>query len=278
MRDIWLGAASGHSQSTLRWGEAAGRWRRIVKGVYGDGADDPSELDIAVAEGVRTGAEVTGRAAAMLHGFDGVWIHKRKYTVRQRALPAERITDLNGIRVTDALQTLIDIAAEVPDDAWEQALESALRKDFGLLDQLQLVLPELGAGRVPGTRRIRRVLQVRGPGPPTGSLLETMMVQLARRIPGLGRPVRQYEVRNQRGAFVAFVDLAWPELGLFIELDGQQHLGQPVYDATRETAVVAATGWLCGRFTWHEVRYLQMTTVRRLAAVAEQARRRPLPA
>jgi very-short-patch-repair endonuclease len=89
-------------------------------------------------------------------------------------------------------------------------------------------------------------------------------------------PVRQYEVFDADGNFVARVDLAWPELGLFIELDGEQHKGQPVYDASRETAVVAATGWLCGRFTWTEVTRVPVSTSRKLAAIAEQCRRRPL--
>ena len=82
---------------------------------------------------------------------------------------------------------------------------------------------------------------------------------------------------NVYGEFVARVDLAWPELGIFIELDGQQHKDQPVYDARRETAVVAATGWLCGRFTWTEVNYLPRVTTRRLEDIADQARGRPLP-
>ena len=113
------------------------------------------------------------------------------------------------------------------------------------MDELESLLPELGRGRIPGTARIRRVLALRPPGaPPTESLLETLMVQLARTVPGLPEPVRQLEVEWAR------VDLAWPDLGLFVELDGQQHKDQPLYDARRETAVVAATGWLCGRFTW----------------------------
>jgi hypothetical protein len=124
---------------------------------------------------------------------------------------------------------------------------------------------------------VRRVLAVRPPGaPPTGSLLETLMVQLARDVETVGDPTRQLLVENEHGDFVAYVDLAWPELGLFLELDGQQHKDQPVYDARRETAVVAATGWLCGRFTWHEVRHLPNVTIRRLAAIAAQARRRPV--
>jgi very-short-patch-repair endonuclease len=102
------------------------------------------------------------------------------------------------------------------------------------------------------------------------------MVQLARSVPKLPDPVRQHEIRSRYGTFVAFVDLAWPDLGLFVELDGEQHAGQPVYDATRETAIVAATGWLCGRFTWSDVVRRPAVTRRRLAELADVARRRPL--
>ena len=125
---------------------------------------------------------------------------------------------------------------------------------------------------------MRRVLALRPPGAPaTESLLETLMVQLARDIPGLPPPVRQFTVYDAHGEFVTRVDLCWPQLGLFIELDGQHHPGQPVYDARRETAVVAATGWLVGRFTWYEVVQIPKTTVRRLTALVDQAGRRPLP-
>gem|GEM_PF-4237583 len=107
---------------------------------------------------------------------------------------------------------------------------------------------------------------------PTGSLLETLMVQLARTVPGLPPAARQLPV----GPYL--LDLSWPDIGLFLELDGQQHLGQPVYDARRETAIVAATGWLCGRFTWTEVVRVPITTARTLRAIANQARRRPFRA
>ncbi len=104
------------------------------------------------------------------------------------------------------------------------------------------------------------------------------MVQLARTVPGLAAPVRQFPIRDGSGRIVAYLDLAWPELGLFIELDGQQHLGQPLYDASRETAAVALTGWLCGRFTWKEVVHNPRSTARRLVELANQARRRPVVA
>jgi hypothetical protein len=176
-----------------------------------------------------------------------------------------------GVWCTSPLVTLWDLAAELDDDHWEQALEYALRKRL-------VALRDVGAsGSVRGVTRIRRVLALRPDGaPPTGSVLETLMVQLARAADGVPEPSRQVEVRNSYGDFVAFVDLAWPDLGLFVELDGQQHESQPIYDAMRETAVVAATGWLWGRFTWREVTALRATTARRLAALADQARRRPV--
>src|ERR1051325_11298539 len=72
---------------------------------------------------------------------------------------------------------------------------------------------ELGTRRVAGADRIRRVLALRPSGsPPTESLLETLMIQLARLVPGLPAPVRQYCAFDDNGVFVARVDRAWPEL------------------------------------------------------------------
>jgi hypothetical protein len=170
---------------------------------------------------------------------------------------------------------LVDLAADLNDHQWEHALESVLRTRLTSIAEIEAALPSLGHARTPGVRRMRRVLDLRpGGAPPTESLLETLMVQLVRSIDSLPDPVRQHEVVDEHGTFVARLDLSWPELGLFVELDGQHHEGQPVYDARRETAVVAATGWLPGRFTWHEVVRIPQTTARRLAALAAQARRR----
>ena len=181
---------------------------------------------------------------------------------------------LGGIRCTDGFQTLVDLAADLDDREWEHALESVLRMRLTSITELEAALPALGQARTPGTGRMRRVLALRPDGaPPTESLLETLMVQLVRGLGCLPDPKRQHEIVDPHGSFVARLDLSWPELGLFVELDGQHHEGQPVYDARRETAVVAATGWLPGRFTWHEVVRLPHTTARRLAALASQARR-----
>ena len=276
MRRVFTVEESGLTRSALRWGERRGKWQRVDRGVYLEGAEPPNQFDRERARVLAAGAVARGTLAGVLRGLDSVTLDGRP--TREHPPPSERIQTIGNIACADGLTTLVDLAALMTAVTWEHALESALRKKLTSVAAIEALLPELSRARTPGTALIRTVLALRPPGaPPTGSLLETLMVQLARDIPGLPPPVRQFVVHDEHGQFVAQVDLCWPQLGLFIELDGQQHLGQPVYDARRETAVVAATGWLVGRFTWYEVVHIPKATTRRLARLVEQARRRPLP-
>lgn len=269
--------AGGVTKDALRWATEAGRIVSLGRGVYGAGPEPPTALDWARAAVLRGGGEARGHLAGVLHGLDSVCLDDRP--TRRTRLPADRVVVVGGVRCADGLATLVDLAATLDDLTWEQALESALRKRLTTVAAIDAVVAALGGARVSGTARIWRVLVQRPPGAPaTESLLETLMVQRGRLVPDLPPPVRQLDVYNAYGEFVARVDLAWPGLGLFIDLDGQHHSGQPVYDARRETAVVASTGWLCGRFTWDEVVRWPTTTARRLAGLVDQARRRPLPA
>ena len=263
-----------HTEAALRWGERTGQWRRVDRRVWAEGPEVVSELDRARAAVLATGGVASHHLAAVLHGLDsvaldGMWVtlsrnaNGRRARVSRRNLPAERVVSVAGLRCTDGLQTLVDLTRSLSDLVWEQAMESALRKGLTSVPALE--------GE--GTMRAQRVLALRPVGaPPTESLLETLMVQLARTVPGLPEPVRQFYVEDAH----ARLDLAWPELGLFVELDGQHHKDQPVYNSRRETAVVAATGWLCGRLTWTEVVRVPHSTARRLGALADQCRRRPV--
>jgi very-short-patch-repair endonuclease len=276
----------GWSHDAIRWGLRVGRWRRVEHGIYAEGSADPTRFDHARAALVATGGVASGTMAGAILRLDAVQYTRldvtvprshgtRRAGIRRRELAPGHVIEVRGIRCTDGLQTLVDLAAELDDTAWEAALESALRRGLTSIGEVECA----ARGSVRGVTRMRRVLALRpADAPPTESLLETLMVQLARRVPGLPPPRRQVEVFTASGRFVARVDLAWPELGLFIELDGQHHQFQPVYDARRETAIVAATGWLCGRFTWREVVRVPAATTRRLADLVDQARRRPLPA
>jgi very-short-patch-repair endonuclease len=267
MRRLFTAASSGLSKDALQWGVRTGRWQRVQLGVYADGPEPLTELDRERAKVLARDTAARGTLAGVLHGLDSVELDGRP--TRRSDVDPNHLIVVAGLPCADGWQTVVDLAAILDDDTLEQALESALRKRLTSVDALRTI-----PWRWPGAARLNRVLRRRGNVPPTESLLETLMVQVARLVPGLGDPTRQHIVTWPDGTFIARVDLCWPELGLFIELDGRQHEDQPVYDAHRETAVIAATGWLVGRFTWHEVRRTPRTTARRLAALVEQARRR----
>jgi hypothetical protein len=264
MRRLFTAASSGMSRSALAWGVRTGQWTRVQRGVYAEGPEPPTQLDIERAAVLASGRPARGALAGVLLGFDAVRLDRRP-TRRGRA---ESALVVGGVPCVDPLTALVDLAAVLDDAGWEQALESALRCRLVTIDDL-VVLPPW----TPGLPRIRRVLGARPRGaPPTESLLEAIALQLAR--PVLGEPVRQRVVRWPDGGFVARVDLCWVLDGVFFELDGQHHEGQPVYDARRETAVIAATGWLPGRFTWTELTRIPRSSQRWMAAIRAQAHRR----
>jgi hypothetical protein len=279
--------ADGLTEDQLRWKVSSGQYLDMGRGVYAEGSEPATMLEKSIAGALVTQGAVGGPAAAAAYGgldldldeftepyfvVSGRSSNKRSGARRTRFIGG--VTVLNGICVTDGLQTLIDLAALLDDVRWEHALEAALRKRLTTVAALEAALPALSARRAIGTARVRRVLALRPPdAPPTESLLETYAVQLCRDF-GLPTPTRQYRVFTVDGRFIARVDLCWPELGVFFELDGRGHDGQPVYDAARQTAVVAATGWLPARVTWRQVVHNPRATAREVAAVLAQAARR----
>jgi hypothetical protein len=53
---------------------------------------------------------------------------------------------------------MIDLAADLDDLGWEQALESAIRRRLTTIGDIERAVPALGAARIAGTARIRRAL------------------------------------------------------------------------------------------------------------------------
>ena len=266
MRQLFEFDGAGLTKGEAAWGVRVGRWTRIQRNIYAAGPEPPTSLDRARAKVLASRREARGALAGVLLGLDGVVLDDRP--IRRTPLPPERVCIVHDTRCANGLQTVVDLASLVHDDVWEQALECALRKKLVSIDELTAV-----DAWTPGAPRIRRVLAARPIGaPPTESLLETLALQLAR--PILGEPVRQLVVRSVHGTFIARLDLSWPDLEIFFELDGQGHKDQPVYDATRETAVVAATGWLPGRFTWSEITRIPVSTQRRFAQLRAPSERR----
>jgi hypothetical protein len=266
MRRVFDFVDAGLTNGEAAWAVKTGELTRVQRGVYAEGPEPPTALDRARAKVVASKREARGGLAGVLLGLDSVVLDDRP--TRRAPLPPDRIVIAHDMRCADGLQAMIDLASILDDDTWEQALESALRKELVTIAELDDI-----PSWTPGAPRIRRVLARRPPdAPPTESLLETLALQLAR--PILGEPVRQLVVRSRHGTFIARIDLSWPDREIFFELDGQGHKDQPVYDATRETAVVAATGWLPGRFTWREITRIPVSTQRRFVELRAQSDRR----
>lgn len=80
----------------------------------------------------------------------------------------------------------------------------------------------------------------------------------------LPAPIPNYPILDEHGIEIARVDLAWPELGLFLEFDGKvkyerhRREGESVSDCVirekeRESLICEMTGWRCIRITWADL-------------------------
>jgi hypothetical protein len=90
----------------------------------------------------------------------------------------------------------------------------------------------------------------------------------------LPAPVPNYSILDARGVEIARVDLAWPELGVFLEFDGKvkyesrRRDGESVVDCVlrekqRESLICEMTGWRCIRITWADL-YRPAETAQRI--------------
>ncbi len=197
-------AGTGITPGALRWKLKSGIWQPAGRGAYIAGGDPPTPIERALACVVVTGGVASGSLAGVLYELDNVTLRKPFVTL---ATASERtsasiralseIVTVDGYRCTGGLQTVIDLAASLDDIVWEQVLESAIRKKLVTVGEIETEFARLGAVRVSGVARMRRVLKQRPPGvPATESLLETLMVQLIATDPTLPTPECQVEVRD----------------------------------------------------------------------------------
>jgi hypothetical protein len=98
---------------------------------------------------------------------------------------------------------------------------------------------------------------------------------------GLPAPEPQFEIR-QGGILVARLDLAWPELGVWVEFDGKIKYSSAFRDGDRPEDVVfrekkredmirRITGWRCIRVTWADLYNPALLAARIRQAFRDQA-------
>lgn len=183
-------------------------------------------------------------------------------------VPEQRIERVGGVAVTDPATTTLDLAMLVP-------TEAALCVANHFLHRARTTLPELAGlardrERWPGSLSTHLILRLADAR--IESVGESRVVWLCFQ-QGLPAPVPQYPVRDGRGRVVARVDFAWPELGVFVEFDGQVKYGRllkpgeslaDVVDAEkrREEQICRLTGWRCVRLVWADLDRPERTAYR----------------
>ncbi|MFD0365442.1 hypothetical protein ACFQZZ_28735 [Nocardia sp. GCM10030253] len=184
--------------------------------------------------------------------------------------------ELNGLHVTSAARTIVDLARTVP---FEQAIvvgDAALRMSTTTRDELaeQLDRARHRSGR-PAAQRVVDFLDGR-----SESVGESRS-RVALRQSDLPAPELQARIIGLDATTMARVDFLWPELGVIGEFDGMvkyhkemrgDRLPEQVVieEKAREDAL-RALGWIVVRWTWQDLEHPSPFRAR-LAAAADIAR------
>jgi very-short-patch-repair endonuclease len=175
---------------------------------------------------------------------------------RSRDLVPDQTTIRRRIPVTNPLRTMVDLAAVLPPDKVEDALDAGLRwPTLFSVRAVEATLDRLAGRGRPGAGVLRKVLDEREFGNDVSdSELEKRMNRLLRQA-GLPKAVFHYLVETPAGLFLAEVDFAYPEVRLAIEVDGFHVHGTPramAKDFVRQNGL-APYRWQVLRFTWGQV-------------------------
>lgn len=245
---------------------AARRWEILARGVFRVVGSQRTWEQRALALSFAAGDDtaVSHRSAGHVYGLDGFGPtgriditaprHQRRKIVGARFHESldPHLLDIRtrrGVPVTGPARTVLDICAVVDDDLDAlAALDEMLRLRFVTWPQLwDCLVLHARRGRN-GVARFRRILQRRwGKRVPRGQFVRMLMVLLADA--GLPEPTPEYPVRAAGVKY--FLDLAYPELKVSIELDDK---GSHLTDAAFETDPVRENrlkleGWLVLRYT-----------------------------
>jgi very-short-patch-repair endonuclease len=256
----------GKSDAAVGRNVRSGKWRCLHTGVFAVWPSSEPWLQKLMAACLSAGpvAVASHRAAAVLHGFDGITNRPieitttRSYRPRQgvichRAieLTPRDVRRVRGIPVTEVDRTLIDLASVLDEDRLEEATESALRAGKTHISRLRRRFDEIGGRGRSGSEKLGRVLEsLDGSERPSGSVLETRLRRVIRR-GGLPNPVGQFAVLGGR----YFIDFAYPGHLVGIEAEGYDPHGvrERWSDDRERRNVLTNLGWRILHFTWDQI-------------------------
>jgi very-short-patch-repair endonuclease len=273
--------ALGFSKRTIENRVERGRLHVVAHGVYAVGWPELTQKRRWMAAVLACGddAMLSHRSAAALwgigtesHGLIDISVRRRcelrRPGLRARgrpSLPQDDVSGVDGIPVTGVVQTLVDLATELPPRRMERAINEADKLDLIDPETLRSAL-DAYAGE-PGVKILRKLLDKR-----TFRLSDSDLEILFRPIAavaGLPSPHTKQMVNGFE------VDFFWPDLGLVVETDGLRYHRTPstqARDARRDRAHTLA-GMTPLRFTHYEIKYERPQVQAELARIARRLAR-----
>lgn len=232
---------------------------------------------------------VSHRSAAALRGWDGSrrtlpidvlvarWSRRlgpleHAVVHETRDLRGVDVDAVGGIPCTSTARSLIDLCAVANPVVCAMALDHACRTTPGTIDIVYRRYLELKKRGRKGIRLMGRLLDERlGAGAFSASGFEAKTLALVRSI-GLPEPVKQFEVRD--GEFLAFIDLAWPDIKWGIECDSLAfHSGKRAHEwDRRRRRGLRLRGWELAEVTYDDVNLRPVPTGRELRELYELRR------
>ena len=266
-------------------------WRRLFPDVYlhRDVTPDHRVWCEAAALALPAGTAIGGLSAAYLWGADllqrdapvtvAAPRDRRlradpRRVVRYTVLEAGDVTRFGGLPVTTPERTAFDLGRRGPRADALVAVDALLHRRVVTRDAVRT----LAAGRY-GWRGIALLDEVLSLAEPLAESPMETRLRLLLIDAGLPPPTVQHRVHDTRGRFVGRVDLAWPELRLAVEYEGDHHRERAHFrrDVARLNALRAA-GWTVLRFTADDVLRRPRRTARQVAtAMCEPGSAAPAP-
>ena len=251
----------------------AGELVAVLPGVYAmrDRSDD-FRVRVAALRCWSPDAVLTGAAAARLTFWPSVPVEAVGAAIRRRGqhpgyrlvtrtVPPELVLERHGLRVTAPALTALDLCDEGTD-----GIDQVLRARAATLAGLWRAL-DLTPGRRGNRQRLRDLLDSRDePWSAAERLAHRLLHEAGVEGWEANLPVRA-------GGQRYFLDIAFADLGLVIEIDGRLHEDDPGLfesDRWRQNALVL-DGWVVVRFTWAMLTQHPDTVLATIAEAVESA-------
>jgi hypothetical protein len=191
----------------------------------------------------------------------------RSFTVHESKdlLPAD-FDDIEGIPVTNAARTVVDLGATAP---WlvEAALERGIRRRLFTIAEVAAFVGRVGRRGRRGVGTIRPLIEQRLRW---DNATESELEDLFRKTwdaPGRPEPLTQYCIKDLSGSFICRTDFAFPDDMLRIELDSEAyHMDRPTFRKDRSVQNrTELLGWRTLRYTWWDLTSRPAEVIREVA-------------